>query len=227
MSSERFYSRVLLRVVSPSGDQRGASKEYLIHQLVADLFPDQDERGYLYRVLEDRPGGAQVLVLSSESPRSSADRPVRDWGCALDVQSKPFAPQLSKGQALDFEVRLNATTSVDGRRTDVWDAVFAADREDPRSPADPYKEFLARRLNGAAEVLSTHVTERRFVSLRRKLGRQRPITFVSANVVRRLVEDRAGLLGLVVDGAWPREELRHGLLCFSRPGSVLASRRSP
>ena len=83
MTKDRFFSKAVLRVTKPTGDERGATKEYLVHQLVADLFSDQPGRGYLYRLTQDRPGGAEVLVLSSEAPREAVDRPVRNWGRTL------------------------------------------------------------------------------------------------------------------------------------------------
>ena len=222
MAKERFFTKAVLRVVKPEGAERGATREYLVHQLVADLFSDQPGRGYLYRVTEERPGGVEVLVLSGEAPGAAAARPVRDWGCALSVTSKPFEPKLVANQLLDFEIRVNATTSVAGRRKDVWDAVFAENRDDPRSPSEVYQSFLARRLEGAADALSAHVTERGFVSLRRKLGKQRAITFVSSNLVGTLrVKDPDRFIQVVSDGLGRAKGFGHGLLCMSRPGSIL------
>ena len=222
MTKDRFFSKAVLRVTKPTGDERGATKEYLVHQLVADLFSDQPGRGYLYRLTRDRPGGAEVLVLSSEAPREAVDRPVRNWGRTLSVVSKPYAPSLSAGQVVDYEIRINATTSVGGKRKDVWDAVFGANRDDPRSSADVYQAFLGRRLGDAAEMMATHLTERRFVNIRRRLGKQRAITFVSANLIGALrINDPDHFLQIVADGVGRAKSFGHGLVCISRPGSIL------
>lgn len=214
---------------------RGSTEEYLRHQLVADLFDDREDRGYLYRTVRERTGGAEVLVLSAAPPRAMEAIPVHSWGCAVEVQSKPFAPELVPGQFLDFEVRLNATRAVKqpngSRREDVWNAVFKADANDPRSPHDVYGEYLRRKLQGAAEVLDARVTERGEVRARRGDPRDpghasnRRILFVAANVTGTLrVSDPALLLARVAEGVGRAKAFGCGLLCLSRPGTVLPRR---
>ncbi len=218
---EWFYTRAHLRVRRPDTERRSATREYLIHQLVGDLFPDQENRGHLYRVTLDRPGGAEVLVLSSLRPRQPEGQPVRDWGCTINVETKPFKLKLTEGQLVDYEVRINATTSVDGKRTDVWEAVFAKDRDDPRSPEEVYQAFLIRRLTGAAEVLSTHLIERGFLRIRRGLNGGRPITFVSTNLIGTLrVVDASSLVKILTRGVGRAKAFGHGLICLSAPGTV-------
>jgi CRISPR system Cascade subunit CasE len=219
-------TRALLRL-KPS---RGWTAEYLTHQLVADLFGDREDRGYLYRVTRERPGGVEALVLSNAIPLPPDLLPVRDWGGALDVQSKPFSPALQVGQALDFEIRLNATQVVtdpaSGRkhRTDVWEAVWRADKTTDQSPHDVYGEYLQRKLEGVAEVRSTHVTGRGEVRARRG-DRRESIRFVAANLIGTLlVLDPARFLDVVVSGIGRERAFGCGLLCLSAPGTVLARR---
>ena len=194
----------------------------MVHQLVADLFPDQDERGYLYRVVKDSADMVQTLILSTVPPVSEGERPVRDWGSAISVESKHYAPQLVNGQIVDYEIRINATTSVDGRRTDVWDAVFAANRDDPRSPGDAYAAYLTGRIGGAAKLHTTHVTERGFTSVRRGVASERALTFVSANLAGSLeVLDGPRLVDMITMGLGRAKAFGHGLMCLSSPGAVL------
>jgi CRISPR system Cascade subunit CasE len=230
-------------VLSLRGDRapRGSTREYLLHQLVADLFPDRPDRGYLFRQTRERPGGAEVLVLSAEPPRPLDEVPVREWGCAVDVQSKPFAPVLRPGMALDFEVRVNATRCLArpdgrGRREEIWNVVHAAQRadpsgaRDPRSPDDVYRAWMERALAGAAEVTEARVTERGEVRARRGDPRglhekDRRVLFVAANVVGSLrVADPERLVALAAAGIGRARAFGCGLLCLSRPGSVLPRR---
>lgn len=210
---------------------RGASQEYITHQLVADLFGDRDDRGYLYRVMAESRDRRTVtaLVLSGESPHSSP--PERPWGSIERVEQKPFSPAIGEGTILDYEIRINATavvTSPSGRkrRTDVWDAVFAANRNDPRSPHDVYTAYLKRKLEGMAEILDGRVTARGQVRARRP-GARAPIAFIAANLIGTLrVEDPAALMETIGDGIGRSKAFGCGLLCLSRPGSILP-RRTP
>lgn len=222
-------SPVLSRAVLSLRRTRGYSPEYVIHQLVADLFPDRSDRGYLYRLMRERPGGAELLVLSDLAPRALDEVPVRAWGAAVHVESKPFAPEISSGMVLDFEIRMNATrvvTDDEGRkwRRDIWDAVFSENRNDPRSPHDVYRVYLERKLHGIAEVIDARVTARRQVRARRG-DNPRPISFVATNVigVLRVVEPRQ-FLQLVSSGIGRAKAFGCGLLCISRPGTVLVRR---
>lgn len=218
-------SRALLAVDGRRAP-RGSTEPYLLHQSVADLFGDRSDRGYLFRVLRERPGGREVLILSDGAPLPPAEVPVRPWGGAVHVESKPFAPRIAAGASLDFELRLNATRQVteeDGRRSrqDVWNAVFAADRRDPRTPHEVYGAYLRRKLEGAAEVLEARVTERGEVKALRWNPR-RSVLFVAANLVGSLrVEDPDRLVQAMTAGIGRSKAFGCGLLCLSRPGSVL------
>jgi CRISPR system Cascade subunit CasE len=210
---------------------RGSTRDYLLHQLVADLFPDRTDRGYLFRETRPRPCGAELLVLSDVPPRDLGEVPVHPWGCAVDVASKPFMPRLASGMRLDFEVRVNATRVVSGpdldrrgkpkrRRHDVWDVVWGAEKTTTRSPADVYRAWMAQQLDGAAVVEETRVLDRGEVrALRAGRG---PITFIATNVAGSLVvADPDALLARVHAGLGRAKAFGCGLLCLSLPGTVL------
>jgi CRISPR system Cascade subunit CasE len=238
-----MLSRAVLRL----RPMRGWTAEYITHQLVADLFGDRGDRGYLYRVTRERPGGVDVLVLSGGPPLPDDRLPIRDWGAAIDVQSKPFAPTLEPGQALDFEIRVNATRVVSGpdrkpsgearkRRHDVWELAWQADRQTPRTPDQVYGEWFGGQLDGAAELVAAdgtpaadgealvRLTERGEVRARRG-DRSDVIRFVAANLIGTLrITDPTRFLDLVAQGIGREKAFGCGLLCLSRPGTVLARR---
>jgi CRISPR system Cascade subunit CasE len=204
----------------------GYSWEYVLHQLVGDWFGDYDGRDYVYRVTESEGSRFRVLVLSRRAPLHS--RVQRSYGSSWDIQSKAYALTLAQGQPLDYEIRLNATRIVTDaarrkRRRDVWDAVFAEDREDPRSPDVVYAQYLSRKLAGVAEVLSACLTERRQLQPRRP--GQRPMTIIAANVIGALRVANGPLLQeLITSGIGRAKGFGCGLLCLSRPGTVLLHR---
>lgn len=218
-------SRAILRLKP----LRGWTAEYLSHQLVADLLGDREDRGYLYRITRERPGGVEALILSVDAPLPPDRLPVRDWGTTVDLQSKAFAPALRPGRQLDFEVRLNATRVVTDaagrkRRTDVWEAVWRADKDTNRTPHEIYGAYLSRKLQDAAEVRSAHVTERGEVRARRG-DRRAAVRFVAANLIGTLsIVDPERFLAIVLGGIGRERAFGCGLLCLSAPGTVLARR---
>lgn len=217
----------LSRAVLRPRRTRGYSLPYIQHQLVADLFPQRDDRGYLYRVVREEVGRTTVLVLSHDSPR---DRfPEHDWGGVETVESKPYTLEIPSDTVLDYEMRINATrvvTDPDGRkrRVDVWDAVFASEDAESQSPHGVYGDYLARKLEGAAEVIDARVTERGQVRARRGNG-GKPIQFIAANVIGTLrVTALPTLLPVMADGIGRSKAFGCGLLCLSRPGTILHRR---
>lgn len=83
--------------------------EYVMHQWLWELFPGGKERQFLYR-REELQGAFRFFVLSQEQPAASA---------IFDVQTRPFAPTLSAGQTLRFNLRANPTVCKNGKRHDL------------------------------------------------------------------------------------------------------------
>jgi CRISPR-associated protein Cas6/Cse3/CasE subtype I-E len=197
---------------------------------VADLFGDRTDRGYLYRVTGEWPGGADVLILSSARPlpvdRVSSPAHRR----AERVESKPFTPELVSGQLLDYEIRINATQVVTmpdtarKQRTDAWEAVWQADRNTVRTPHEVYGQYLTRKLEGVAEVLDARVTERGEVQAGRG-DRRDTARYVATNLIGSLrVVEPERILEVVGHGIGRAKAFGCGLLCLSRPGTMLPRR---
>lgn len=239
-------SRAVIELSRTTGPARRATAPYLLHQSVADLFGDRDERGYLFRVLRERPATRQrpatyvVLVLSAAEPLPLTE--LRDWPHRRTValESKPFEPHLRAGQLLDFEIRLNATRVVTEetagpadktkKRRDLWEAVWEQDDQTPLSPHDVYGGYLAGRLAGAAEVLEARVTERGEVRARPAsvtAKGEHSAVFVATNLIGTLlVEQPEALIATIAAGIGRGKAFGCGLLCLSRPGTVLPRRGS-
>lgn len=205
---------------------RGSSNGYLIHQLIADLFGDRDARGYLYRA-ETTERGTSAIILSQSEPQDQRGRP---WGTIHNLASRPFEPALDRAQIVDYEIAINATRVVTDpdngskSRVDVWDAVFAANRDDTRSPADLYRQYLQRRLGESADLHSCRVTERGMRRLSRS-GKKDSIRFVQANLIGSLTVNEPGLfLSQLSAGLGRAKAFGCGLLCLSAPGSLLPRR---
>ena len=228
--SSLFFSRATT-VLAENRDQadRGATRPYVVHQLVADLFGQYDERPFLYRPERSEGTSQPVLILSRQPPLEVDEVPGRTFGSVRSVKTKPFDLNVPGGTRLDFEIRLNATKDVrldSGRtkRTDVWEAVWQANPDTSQTPVHVYQEYLARKLEGAAIVDAAHLTARGFVRARRNLH-QRAITFVAVNVIGSLtVEASDRLRGVMARGIGRSKAFGCGLLCLSRPGSVLPRR---
>lgn len=231
-------SRVHLRLQRGGTDaERRSTAPYLVHQSVADLFGDREDRPYLYRVTAEWPGGREILVLSTVPPMTPAEMVSPPHRKVVRVESRPYCPHLVVGQRLDFEIRINATTLVSNhlgergasrtntkQRKDVWEAVWQGDRRTPLTPAEVYRGYLARKLEGLADIIELHVLERGEIQARRGDVAQ-PIRFVAANLVGRLtVVDPVRFLHLVVAGMGRSKAFGCGLLLVSIPGTVLPHR---
>ncbi len=238
MSTDLYFSRATLGAATGMGADigagakaRGATRRYLVHQAVCDLFGPFDERPYLYR--SDSTGGAveTVLVLSNVEPgRGALSSRVR--GLQLQsLETKPFPALPPHGARLDFELRVNATKDVPvkpgsrSKRVDVWEAVWRADRETAEDPHSVYGSYLQQRLEGLAKLESVRVTERRMVKARRSLETKAPIMFVETNLIGTLtVLDAGRMRERIASGIGRSRSLGCGLLCLSRPGTVLTRR---
>jgi CRISPR system Cascade subunit CasE len=79
----------------------GANGVYAAHQMLWQLFTNENERNFLFRE-EIGPSGLPIFfVLSKTQPLCNQT--------LFDVQTKPFQPQLSVGQRLAYKLRVNPT----------------------------------------------------------------------------------------------------------------------
>jgi len=77
---------------------------YSSHQLLWTLFKDVQAREFLFREEIGVGGKPEFFVLSTTLPVSD--------NTVLNVQSKPFQPQLMSGQRLGYKLRVNPTICV-------------------------------------------------------------------------------------------------------------------
>lgn len=80
---------------------------YAAHQWLWQLFPEQKERNFLFRI-EPK---ARFFVLSEIPPLVT--HPL------FDIETKQFNPLLENGVVLDFQIRANPVITSDKKRYDV------------------------------------------------------------------------------------------------------------
>lgn len=86
----------------------GGKGAYSSHQILWQLFTEEDRRSFLFRE-EQLPDGSKVFyVLSSVAPKVDAS--------LFQVQSKPFLPKLHIGQRLSYKLKANPTVSVSDKQ---------------------------------------------------------------------------------------------------------------
>lgn len=77
---------------------------YASHQLLWRLFPNEEQRNFMYREEQGSDGRPQYFVLSKKQPEQS--------DTLFEINSKPFNPQLGVGTRLAFKLRVNPTICV-------------------------------------------------------------------------------------------------------------------
>lgn len=230
MPGELFFSQASLDFSKyESHPTFGLTRPYLEHQVTSDLFGQYDNRPFLFRSdLADGANGT-LLVLSTAAP-SLPRLGAPTYGLARDLRTTAFPTDFPAGTRLDFEIRLNATKDVQlvqgkrSKRLDVWE--HARRHGPPGLSMDAvYRDFLIRRLAPAAEILDSRVTERSFLRVGRRGGRDSTISFVATNVIGSLViSDAHKFTELLTSGIGKSRSFGCGLLCLSAPGTVLPRR---
>ena len=211
-------------------DQRGTTAPYAIHQALADLFGEYHERPFLYRA--DGDGSKRGLLILSTTPLATPVPPrSRTLVEVAALATKRYGLGVAPGTVLDYEIRVNATRDMPtkertrSRRVDAWEAVWQADKRTERTQHEVYGEYLQRKLTDCTRVLTCHVTERVFVRARKRLSGPPAITFVATNLIGALeVLDTPALLKAIGEGIGRSRAFGCGLLCLSRPGTVLPRR---
>jgi CRISPR system Cascade subunit CasE len=133
--SDLFLSRVMLKrepsidalVKTLLPDDRG-ERTHAAHRLVWSLFAGDEtrKRDFLFREMEPAKsisgGRTSFFVLSHGAP--NAEHPL------LEVESKPFAPALSKGDRLGFSLRANPVKQTGAKAATATTSAKAAIRRD-------------------------------------------------------------------------------------------------
>lgn len=100
-----YLSRVsIVPSAHSAGEMAKLSKNgvYASHQLLWNLFPEDEKRTFLYREEQSTGNGRPIFyVLSQEKPVVNVP--------FFDIQSKEFSPKLRAGQRLSFKLRVNPT----------------------------------------------------------------------------------------------------------------------
>lgn len=120
-----FLSRVTLdlRRLNTAMMQKWLSdrQPYACHQWLWQLFPQEQQRGYLFRQEYSAAQGLFYLL--------SKNKPQQDHNL-LHVETKPFSPQIHKGMRLNFCLRANPVVTRNNKRSDVlMDAKFHAKKQ--------------------------------------------------------------------------------------------------
>lgn len=201
---------------------RGATLDYTAHQMIANWFGDRSDRGYLFRADAFDGRNATLMVLSEHEPPLEDERP-NQFGDVIELRTRPYSLNVKEGDLLDLDLRMNATRT-DGqtrKRADVWMAVWEKDPDTPRSPEDVYREYLARKLDGAATIREMVLRNRRFVDASRGFMKDRQPKFVAADVAAVIeVNDPAKLHDLMRKGVGRAKAFGCGLMFVGPIGTL-------
>lgn len=99
-----FLSKVTLQHTAQASGELAklmSNGAYSAHQLLWNLFRDQEKREFIFREEVGLGGRPEFFVLSTSKPTTD--------NTVLSVQAKQFQPQLFSGQRLGFKLRVNPT----------------------------------------------------------------------------------------------------------------------
>jgi len=166
-----YFSRVKIQPNILKSSQLSRVLEgnvYGSHRLLWDLFPEQDQRTFLYReeIAREQLGALPAVRGESIYYLVSQTQPIST--ALFDVQSKIYHPQLQQGQRLGFDCRANPVITRQGKKHDiVMDAQhqfltsLVKDLQlDSLLPAKPKKiEYKKCLLTNGGEALNLRLTE--------------------------------------------------------------------
>jgi len=167
-----YFSRVRLRPEILKSSQLNRVLEnnsYGAHRLLWDLFTEQ-KRSYLFREEIAREQLSDLAHARGESVYYlvSKDKPVEQENSLFIVETKTYQPQLSIGQLLHFECRVNPVITRNGKKHDVvMDAQLVFLKEliekfnlqselSPRPTKQDYKKTLLAK---GGEPLNQHLED--------------------------------------------------------------------
>lgn len=194
-----------------------AENRYQYHRRIWRLFPGtpselrrsarDDRSGYLFRVEDNRPGRpARVLVQSKGQPQRAA-------GLNL-ITTRTFDPQPAAGQRLAFLLTANPIKNIkDQQRADKPGKKRGSCRV-PLIHEQEQRDWLARKLDGAAQIEAVSVLPNQPIFFRRgnQAGKLVVVTF--EGVLR--VQDPQTLVRCLENGVGPAKAFGCGLLLVRR-----------
>ncbi len=211
-----FFSKIQLRPQAGSHLVRELERDqYRLHQVLWRLFPQSQQRDFLFRHIEQAGPPGFYLVSQRE--------PICDKGL-WQIQSKPYQPQLEPDQRLAFSLLANPVVSrrdAESGKAARHDIVLDAHRQQPDVPRFELQQTVGRDwLNARAEQHGFSVTALRVDSyqqhrLRGKGGR--PIRFSTLTFEGELqVTEPDRLLAALAKGIGPAKAFGCGLLLLRR-----------
>jgi CRISPR system Cascade subunit CasE len=206
-----FLSRILM-----NWDQ--ARNPYNWHRALWRLFPgqpgearggyDENRSGFLFRIEDYQTGRPAVMMTQSPIAPKAEIEGMRVLRC-----SKPFEPVLRQGERLQFLLTANPTRKITDEASRGKPRV---EREKCRVPLireEDQRDWLVRKLNGAARLNALEVRTERLLYFRKKeAGKIVPVTF--EGVLR--VEDGEAFLHLMRNGIGPAKAFGCGLMLVRR-----------
>lgn len=168
-----YFSRIKIRSNILKSSQLGRVLEGNVHgshRLLWDLFPEQEQRTFLYReeIAREQLGalpsvrGEPIYYVISQS------QPVETENSLFTVESKNYHPQLEIGQHLGFDCRVNPVVTRQGKKHDVvmddqlqfLSSLVKAFQLEPLLSAKPSKgDYKKMLLANGGEALNQRLTE--------------------------------------------------------------------
>ena len=163
--------------------------------------------GFLFRVEDNRPGQpARVLVQSHQPPCPAP-------GIGL-LGSREFRPQPTAGQRLAFLLTANPVKTIQDTETTQKPAKTRATCRVPLIDEDQQRDWLGRKLGGAAKLETVSLLPHAPVFFRRGQRAGKLVTLTFEGVLN--VEDPWALVTLLENGVGPAKAFGCGLLLVRR-----------
>ena len=194
-----------------------ARDPYQHHRSLWKLFPTEPaeprrgdgepRQGFLFRVEDNRPGRPARLLVQSRR------RPVPTEGVTL-IGSREVNPQPSSGQRLAFLLTANPVRTVKDAESEQKPDKKRQSCRVPLVREDDQRAWLARKLEGAAELEAVSLLPHQPLYFRRgsRAGKVVPLSF--EGVLK--VDDPARLVALLENGIGPAKAFGCGLLLVRR-----------
>ncbi|WP_295392205.1 type I-E CRISPR-associated protein Cas6/Cse3/CasE [uncultured Thiodictyon sp.] len=196
-----------------------ARDPYQHHRVLWRLFPDEPREprqgeaeprhGFLFRVEDNRPGRpARILVQSKRPPSPAA-------GVTL-IASREVQPQPSTGQHLAFLLTANPVKTIKDTQAEQKPGKTSETCRVPLVKEDEQRAWLARKLEGAAQLETVTLLPHQPLFFRRgnRAGKLSTLSFEGVLCV----QDPERLLGLLENGIGPAKAFGCGLLLVRRLG---------